>query len=245
MHNNLWARVDEILARHDLLTHPFYKAWSAGELTREQLAFYGEQYLAHVAAFPTYLTALHARLPEGETRRAVLRNAFEEESDGRAHAELWRDFVAGMGGEAERKTGAEAAAGERLPEIAELVGTFSGMAREETTAAALAAFHAYESQVPRVAKEKRRGLTEWYGADRKTAEYFRVHETADVHHAAVWRELVEREMEAAEEISAAAAVECEAAVLRGTERAAKALWKALDGIEAARGCVGSQSARTS
>ena len=218
MHNNLWQSVDEILARHDLLTHPFYKAWSAGELTREQLAFYGEQYLAHVAAFPAYLTALHARLPEGETRRAVLRNAFEEEADGRSHADLWRDFVAGMGGE-------RTADGEKLAEIKSLVGTFESMAREEATAAALAAFHAYESQVPRVAKEKRRGLTEWYGADR---------ETADVHHAAVWRELVEREMTAAEEISLAAAEACEAAVLRGTERAAKALWRALDGIESAR-----------
>ena len=227
MHNNLWKSVDEILARHDLLTHPFYKAWSAGELTREQLAFYGEQYLAHVAAFPAYLTALHARLPEGETRRAVLRNAFEEEADGRSHADLWRDFVAGMGGE-------RRADGEKQPEIKALVGTFDSMAREEATAAALAAFYAYESQVPRVAKEKRRGLTEWYGADRKTAEYFRVHETADVHHAAVWRELVEREMTAAEEISLAAAEACEAAVLRGTERAAKALWRALDGIESAR-----------
>jgi pyrroloquinoline-quinone synthase len=227
MHDSLWTKVDEILSRHDLLTHPFYRAWSAGELTRDQLAFYGEQYLAHVAAFPTYLTVLHARLPEGETRRAVLTNAFEEEADGRSHAELWRDFVAGMGGN-------RAASGQSLPEIQSLVATFNTVAREEAPAAALAAFYAYESQVPRVAKEKRRGLQEWYGAGRATCEYFRVHETADVHHAAVWRGLLESEMVKAEAVSPEAAADCEAAILRGAERAARALWHALDGIEAAR-----------
>jgi pyrroloquinoline-quinone synthase len=224
MHDRLWSEVEEILVRHDLLTHPFYKAWSAGELTRDQLAFYGEQYLAHVAAFPTYLTALHARLPEGETRRAVLTNAFEEEADGRSHAELWRDFVAGMGGKRETS-------GELLPEVDSLVGTFNTIAREEAPAAALAAFYAYESQVPRVAKEKRRGLQEWYGADRATCEYFRVHEVADVHHAAVWRGLIEGEMAKAAAVSPAKAAECEAEILSGTERAAKALWMALDGIQ--------------
>jgi pyrroloquinoline-quinone synthase len=228
MNADLQTAIAETLARYDLLTHPFYTAWSRGELTHRQLHFYAEQYLAHVAAFPTYLTALHARLPEGPTRRAVLNNAFEEEADGRSHADLWRDFVHGM----ERAAGHFDRSGESLPEMSALVTTFRELAQNDSPAAAIAAFHAYESQVPRIAKEKRRGLREQYGADAATCEYFRVHETADVHHAKVWTELLDAEL--ANSASAEAKAACEAEILRGTETAARALWNALDGIEAAR-----------
>ncbi len=227
MHDALRTAVADTLSRYDLLTHPFYTAWSRGELTREQLHAYGEQYLQHVAAFPTYLTALHARLPEGAARRAVLTNAFEEEADGRSHADLWRDFVAGIADGAAKKAAT-------LPEISELVATFGDLARTATPAAAIAAFHAYESQVPRIAAEKRKGLLAHYGADAATCEYFRVHETADVHHAAVWSALLEAEVAAAFAVGPEAGAACEAEILRGTEVAAKALWVALDGIEAAR-----------
>ena len=240
---DLQNAIAETLARYDLLTHPFYTAWSRGELTHPQLHFYGEQYLAHVAAFPTYLTALHARLPEGATRRAVLSNAFEEEADGRSHADLWRDFVRGMknsdchfdrsgSAQAESRSGETCGA---LPEITALVATFRDLAQSDSPAAAIAAFHAYESQVPRIATEKRRGLREHYGADAATCEYFRVHETADVHHAKVWTGLLDAELANAASPETQAA--CEADILRGTETAARALWNALDGIEAARTAV--------
>jgi hypothetical protein len=70
-----WTSVREQLRIHDLLTHPFYRAWKAGKLTRPEIGFYGRQYLHHVAAFPTYLTALHCRLPYGEGRKAILESA--------------------------------------------------------------------------------------------------------------------------------------------------------------------------
>jgi pyrroloquinoline-quinone synthase len=216
--NELWQAVEGVLAEYDLLKHPFYQAWSQGQLTGEQLAFYGEQYVEHVAAFPTYLTALHARQPEGELRRALLMNAADEEIDGRSHAELWRQFVRGMGGEAK----AEAV----LPEMEELVSTYRGMATGESAATALGAFYAYESQVPRVAEEKRSGLKAHYGADDATCEYFTVHTTADVHHSNVWRQLINRcvDQDAA----------CAEEVVDGARRGAAAQWRALDGIEATR-----------
>ncbi len=228
----IWTRVSTILAENDLLTHPFYTAWSRGELTAAQLAFYGEQYVHHVAEFPAYLTALHARMPEGATRRAVLANAADEEIEGRSHADIWRQFTAGMTAKSDRAL----TVGERavLPEIASLVGAFRAVAREGATAEALAAFYAYESQVPRIAAEKRKGLMEKYGADAATCEYFRVHETADVAHSTVWRTLLDRELGAAHAESPEAEAACEAAIARGTETAARALWRALDGIERER-----------
>src|SRR5690348_78188 len=89
------ARVD----RYDLLKHPFYQAWSNGELTRDDLREYAAEYWHHVSAFPTYLSALHSRLPDGGLRRMVLENLCDEEGqrDGRPHSDLWMDFARGMG----------------------------------------------------------------------------------------------------------------------------------------------------
>jgi pyrroloquinoline-quinone synthase len=219
-HQEFWTRVQDELRRHDLLKHPFYQAWSAGDLTQDELSFYGRQYLNHVAAFPAYLTALHARLPEGETRRAVLRNAADEEVHGTSHADLWRAFVRGM------ENGAEGEPEAILPEMAALVETFTQLAREGSPLAALGAFYAYESQVPRIAEEKLAGLKKFYGADDAACAYFQLHRTADVHHAAVWRRLMEQEMEATPGGAEQA--------LDGVRLGAQALWGALDGIEATR-----------
>ena len=97
------AELDARIAKFDLLCHPFYKAWSEGQLTRDDLREYALDYYEHVHAFPTYLAELAMRLDEGHTRRAVLANMGEEmghekgKPSGPAHAELWMDFAAGMG----------------------------------------------------------------------------------------------------------------------------------------------------
>jgi pyrroloquinoline-quinone synthase len=69
-----FAQLDLQLREYDLLCHPFYKAWSAGALNGADLAEYAAEYYHHVAAFPTYLSALHSRLPDDALRRTVLRN---------------------------------------------------------------------------------------------------------------------------------------------------------------------------
>src|ERR1035438_4727823 len=70
--------LEERIHRYDLLSHPFYQAWSAGELTREDLRTYAEDYYAHVEAFPGYLAQFGVRLEESELRRAVLANMTDE-----------------------------------------------------------------------------------------------------------------------------------------------------------------------
>jgi len=215
------AALEERIARYDLLCHPYYKAWTAGQLTRDDLREYASDYYHHVAAFPAYLSALHSRLDDGAQRRAVLRNLCEEEIAGRPHSELWLDFAEGMGADRDQVREREP-----LPEVRELIGEFRGVAREGSTAEALAAFYAYESQVPRVAKAKAGGLAERYGADAKTCGYFKLHQFADVEHAQVWQELLTAEVVAHPEQAEAA--------LGAAETAAQALWHALDGMEARR-----------
>jgi pyrroloquinoline-quinone synthase len=48
-----WSRFEERVAPFNLLQHPFYQAWSKGELTREDLREYAAEYWHHVSAFPT------------------------------------------------------------------------------------------------------------------------------------------------------------------------------------------------
>ena len=215
-------QLDARITKYDLLCHPFYTAWSAGQLTREDLREYAREYFHHVEAFPSYLDEFALRLSQGHLRRAVAANRDEElGTDGsRPHSELWLDFVEGMGG-ARKVTG-----GAHVPQVKDLIAWFHDVAREGVSEEALAAFYAYESQVPRVAAEKARGLRQMYGADEQTAGYFTLHVSADVFHSNVWRTQLERIVEdnpGAEQRALAAA-----------ERAAKALWNALDGIEAAR-----------
>ena len=216
-----WTELHARIAKFDLLTHPFYQAWSAGQLTRDDLGEYAAAYYPHVAAFPTYLSTLHSRLPDSEVRRAVLRNLAEEEIQGRAHSELWLDFAEGMGAD-------RAAVRQREPvkEVEELVATFRDFAQQGSTAECLAAFYAYESQVPRIAEAKSRGLEQHYAADAGTIGYFRLHRTADVRHADVWRRLLEGALQE----NPGSAPDA----LAAAEQASEALWRALDGIDGKR-----------
>jgi pyrroloquinoline-quinone synthase len=217
----LWNKVDQEIEKYDLLQHPFYQAWSAGELTSQDLKFYGEQYYHQVSQFPTYLTSLHARLPEGAMRRDVLANAFDEECAGLPHSELWLRFVEGMGG-----NGTDPPRETPIPEVNNLVKTFRALAQDAPVAAAFGALFAYESQVPRIAAEKLSGLKRHYKADDRTCSYFALHMKADIHHANVWRKIISTLVEQDERHAAKA--------LEGISQAAQALWSALDGIERER-----------
>jgi pyrroloquinoline-quinone synthase len=218
--------LEERIHPYEMLGHPFYKAWSAGELTRDDLREYAEDYYPHVDAFPGYLAQLGVRLEEGELRRAILANMTDEkggeDSFGepeRSHSELWLDFVAGLGGGRVPK---------RRPvgDVRKLISWFHRVASEGTPEEALAAFYAYESQVPRIAQEEDRVLRDRYGADEKTRGYFTFHATADAHHAQVWRSQLEKRVRANPETAQKA--------LAAAEKAAKALWAVLDAFEARR-----------
>jgi pyrroloquinoline-quinone synthase len=227
MKQEFFERLDARIARYDLLCHPFYKAWAAGQLTSQDLCEYAQDYYHHVDAFPTYLAELGIRLDEGELRRAVLANMSDEKGTedafgeaSQAHSELWLDFAEGMG--SRRNLGGH----KPLKEVGELTGFFHRVASEGSPEEALAAFYAYESQVPRVAKEKARGLQEMYDADERTTAYFTLHTTADVYHSQVWKQQLGKRVDAHPELAEKA--------LAAGENAAKALWTALDGIEARR-----------
>jgi len=222
---DFWREMGRRLAPYDLLCHPFYKAWSAGELTREDLKDYACDYFHHVAGLPDYLHDFQLRLADGPLLKAVAANRDDEmgigSPDGRPHHEIWLDFAAGMGASA-----AEVRNHQPAPEVRELIDTFFRLARTASNPEVLAALWAYESQVPRLSREKYVKLRENYGADDVTCGYFDLHAIADVYHAASWKRKLDYELRdnpGSEEPAFQAA-----------ETAAKALWHALDGLERKR-----------
>jgi pyrroloquinoline-quinone synthase len=152
-------------ARWNVLEHPFYQRWSAGELTPNQLAEYAAQYRYAVVA-----------LADAAAAAGDEEHAREE----REHVDLWDAFAAGCG----------SVAAEANSETVECADTWTaGDDRLER----LAVLYAIESAQPAISKTKLDGLVEHYGFEEGPAtEYFALHAERDFEHAAASRELIEK-----------------------------------------------------
>jgi pyrroloquinoline-quinone synthase len=215
--NRIIAELDSMVSARHLLQHPFYREWTAGTLSRAALRDYAAQYYRHVAAFPRYLSAIHARCDDLPTRQALLENLIEEERGDRNHPELWMRFAEGVGVAREEVWDAIP-----HPATRELVATFAGLSQSGTLAAGLAALYVYESQMPAVAEAKIDGLKRFYGiTDENALAFFSVHREADVEHARTGAALIEQRATTAPE---------QAAVAAAAEQALGALWAMLDGV---------------
>jgi pyrroloquinoline-quinone synthase len=213
------AAIDGKVADRAMLKHPFYQAWTEGRLSLETLRAYARQYFHHVEAFPQAVSAVHSSCPNREGRRMLAENLAEEEGveQGKQdHASLWLMFACGLGENEE-----DVRAQDLNAETQALIDTFRRLSRK-SYASGLGALYAYESQFPAVAGAKIEGLIDRYGiSDEETLRFFRVHETADVEHSAVCRELLERLPE-----------EQRTEAIAASEELAGALWNFLSGVEA-------------
>jgi len=211
--------IDSKVAERAMLKHPFYQAWTEGRLPIETLRAYARQYFHHVEAFPRAVSAVHSACPDREGRRMLAENLAEEEgieAGKQDHASLWLMFACGLGESEDEVRGQDLNS-----ETTALIDTFSRLSRQ-SYAAGLGALYAYESQFPGVASAKIEGLIDRYGiSDEETLRFFRVHESADVEHGAVCRDLLDR----------LSVVETAEAVAAGEELAG-ALWSFLPGVEA-------------
>jgi pyrroloquinoline-quinone synthase len=213
------AAIDAKVTERAMLKHPFYQAWTEGRLPLDTLRDYARQYFHHVEAFPRAVSAVHSACPHRDGRRMLAENLAEEEgieAGKQDHASLWMMFACGLG-ESEDAVRTQALNFETQA----LIDTFRKLSRQ-SYAAGLGALYAYESQFPGVASAKIEGLIERYDVkDEETLRFFRVHESADVEHSQVCRDLLDRlpEAERAEAVAAG-------------EELAGALWNFLSGVEA-------------
>jgi len=184
--NQYLDKIDNDVAEKHLLKHPFYLAWARGELSREALTDYARQYYHHVAAFPTYLSAVHAHCDDQTTRKQILSNLIDEEAGSPNHPELWKRFANALGIDA-----VDLVRTQKQPETQKLIDAFRSVCGEASTAEGLAALYAYESQIPAICESKIDGLKKYYGfTDPKHYEYFSIHIEADREHSAAERKLL-------------------------------------------------------
>ena len=146
---DLKQALDSKIADYNLLNHPFYQAWSAGELPVEALRTYACEYGAFISMVPQGWAALD------DTETA------EEEIE---HIDLWADFAAGLD-----TTVTEA----QIPQVKTLMETARELFSEPTTA--LGALYAFEAQQPATAQSKLVGLKAFYQLPESVEPYFLTH----------------------------------------------------------------------
>jgi pyrroloquinoline-quinone synthase len=209
-------QIDQDIAEKHLLKHPFYLAWARGELTKEALTDYAKQYYHHVAAFPTYLSAVHSKCDDQPIRKQILSNLIDEEAGSPNHPELWKQFAEALG-----VNDVDLAKTDKQPETENLIETFCSVCSNESTTEGLAALYAYESQIPAICESKVDGLKKHYGfTDPKGYEYFSVHIDADKEHSAAEREMLSAKIDNRNIDNVRASV----------NRVLDALWELLSGV---------------
>src|SRR5207244_10051501 len=110
---------------------------------------------------------------------------------------------------------------EKQPGRKNLIDTFRSVCGERSSAEALAALYAYESQIPAICESKIDGLKKHYGfADPKHYEYFSVHIEADREHAAAEQKMLREHIGNQNFESVKASV----------NRVLDALWEMLSGV---------------
>ena len=220
MEESLLSRLDHRIESRSLLTHPFYQAWQAGTLSREDLRAYARQYYFFEANFPRYLSSIHSRCPRREVRQSILDNLWDEEHGENNHRAMWLAFCRALG-----LAEAEDVASNIHPKTQQLSDTYGNICGGASFQEGLTAMYAYEAQVPAVSLEKTPGLVENYGFQRDASlQFFEEHSTLDQEHSA-------RE---AAGIITHTGLQDEAPVESALQKALDAWWGFLDGLEELR-----------
>lgn len=206
---DFFRELDQRCERWNALRHPFYQAWTRGELSLAQLGSYSGQYRHAVVALADAATAAADQAPDPATRAGLEAHAAEE----RAHVELWDRFSAAIGAPSEA---------DPMLETERCVRVWAGE-EGRSFPSSLATMYAIESPQPEIARTKRDGLIEHFGflPESDATAYFDLHLTRDVEHAASHR------AELARTVTASSA----AGLIADAEAAAEANWKLLDGVE--------------
>ncbi|USN58803.1 MAG: hypothetical protein H6767_01595 [Candidatus Peribacteria bacterium] len=143
-----------------LLDHPFYQAWTRGEVSETELAHYGRAYLDFVALLPDLWQKVFTELDLEKEGVSVV----QEE---REHIDLWQAWTSKLTPVV------------KYPKLAILLSVLKQMTPSELAGA----IHAFEVQQPAVSESKQAGLIAHYGFTKPETKYFDEHmgETEEKH----------------------------------------------------------------
>ena len=183
--SSLPTAIEHAVAERSLLQHPFYLAWSRGELTEEQLTGYAKEYYHLARSVPAVMEAIAENLPTDashRTRATFARQAEEE----REHIELWERFASSLG-----VTGEELEHYEPTATVQEAVSAIVEAASQGFEEG-VAAMYAFECELPAISESKIEGLRKFYGLSSENARaYFEEH-LREEKHLCFWRELLRK-----------------------------------------------------
>jgi pyrroloquinoline quinone (PQQ) biosynthesis protein C len=210
---DILARLDQARRSTDVLEHLFYRRWSAGGLRPGELALYAGQ-CRHAVAALAQASALAAERAPASAREGLERHAEEEQ----AHLALWDAFAGAAGCE------------DPAPALERTRDCCHAWIAGEAALEHLAVLYVLEAGQPAISRTKLDGLVRHYGYSEEgpATEYFRLHETLDVEHAAAARRLIGELLGREPEPAA-----LEERMLAGARAALRGNWELLDEVEAA------------
>jgi pyrroloquinoline-quinone synthase len=209
--------VEEALEGRRLLSHPFYRRWSQGDLCLGELAAYAGQYRFIEARLPGWLESIQSSSRNREVNELVQRNLDDEVGGPVSHLELFDRFAVAVGATNPEATEIDPATRALLNTHDELV--------ESSAGEGLAAVLSYELQSPEISASKAAGLRSQYGVDGDSVAFWDTHALVEGDHAS-WT------------LDAVVAAGVKPPMVRtAARRAADAWWAFLDEREAAAASV--------
>lgn len=145
--------------KYDLLEHPFYKAWTDGKITQDQLSQYAASYAEFIGMVPMFWKKVidYFDIKENQYLKIVKEEIW--------HISLWERWTQKL------------PASPQFPAMDDLIEEFESM----TPSQLLGALYAFESQQPKVAELKKECLKQFYGFSDEELIYFHEHVKEEEH----------------------------------------------------------------
>src|SRR5206468_1517005 len=150
--NELIYKIDQEVEKKSLLKHPFYKMWSNGELSLNQLQGYSLEYFQLVKVVPEMVNNIKLKM-QGSKLKSIIEESHKEES---SHIDPWIRFATSLG--VQKQDLLNYVCGENTKNAVSSLVELT----EDSIDEGICAMYAYELDLPNISRSKIEGLHEYY-----------------------------------------------------------------------------------